>query len=171
MSFSEYSSPTFVHRKSFGKLKTPVDLRRLNHLPRHEYLKSSFEISSMTGSTNHFSGKTLFRILDFSQAYHCVQSADNLSVQLFALKIALRIFSINCLAQGSIKSATEMSSTVKRYLDPCLSVIVCTQFLDDLVAAVTEFDDLYLPCNLFLIFETIRSEALRTQLRVRRNQN
>ena len=73
LSDSKCSSPMFVHRKSSGKLRILIDLRRVNHLLRLEYLNSNFPISNMTDATNHFAGKNLFCKLDCSQAYHCVQ--------------------------------------------------------------------------------------------------
>ena len=56
LSHSKYSSPIFVRRKSSGKLRILIDLRRVNHL-RHEYLNSTFPISNMTDATNHFAEK------------------------------------------------------------------------------------------------------------------
>ena len=60
LSHSKYSSPIIVHRKSSGKLRTLIDLRRVNHLLRHDYLNSNFPISNMTDATNHFAGKICF---------------------------------------------------------------------------------------------------------------
>ena len=74
-SHSIYSSPIFVHRKSSGKLRILIDLRRVNHLLRHDYLSSNSPISNMTDATNHFAGKNLFCKPDCSQAYRCVQMA------------------------------------------------------------------------------------------------
>ena len=142
LSHSKYSSPIFVHRKSSGKLRILIDLRRVNHLLRHDYLNSNFPISNMTDATNHFAGKNLFCKLDCSQAYHCVQMADDLSVQLLAFNFASRTFAYNCLAQGLNKSVTGFSSFVKHYLDPCLAANVCTQFMDGFAAVVNIFDEL-----------------------------
>ena len=92
LSHSKYSKPIFVHRKSSGKLKILIDLRRVNHLLRHDYIISKFPISNMTDATNHVAGKPLFCKPDCSQAYHCVQMADDLSVQLLAFNFASRTF-------------------------------------------------------------------------------
>ena len=73
LSHSKYSNTTSVHRKSSGKLRIFIDLRRVNHLLRHEYLRSNYPFSKITDTTNHFAGKNLFRKLDCSRAYHCVQ--------------------------------------------------------------------------------------------------
>ena len=140
LSHSKYSSPIFVHRNSSGKLRNPVDLRRVNHLLRHVYLNSNFPISNMTDATNHFVGKNLFCKIDCSQAYHCVQMAEDLSVHILAFNFASRKFAYNCSAQGLNKSVTGFSSFVKHYFDPCLAAKVCTQFIDDIAAGVNNFD-------------------------------
>ena len=75
---SKYSSPIFAQRKSSGKLRILIDLRRVNHLLRNDYSNNNFPISNMTDAVHHFAGRTLFTKLDCSQAYHCVQTADPL---------------------------------------------------------------------------------------------
>ena len=113
LSHSKYSSPIFAHRKPSGQLRLLIDLRRVNHLWRHDYWNSNFPISNMTDATNHFAGKQLLCKLDCSQAYHCVQMADDLSVQLLAFNFGSRTFAYNCLAQGLNKSVTGFSSFIK----------------------------------------------------------
>ena len=113
----------------------------------------------MTDATNHFAGKNLFCKLDCSQAYHCVQMADDLSVQLLAFNFASRTFAYNCLAQGLNKSVTGFSSFVKHYLDPCLAANVCTQFMDDIAAGVNNFDEM-IPA-LRKIFDCLRESGLK----------
>ena len=159
LSHSKYSSPIFVHRKSSAKLRILIDLRRVNHLLRHDYLNSNFPISNMTDATNHFAGKNLFCKLDFSQAYHCFQMADDLSVQLLAFNFASRTFAYNCLAQGMNKSVTGFSSFVKHNLDPCLAANVCTQFMDDIAAGVNKFDEMIPALRKF--FDCLRESGLK----------
>ena len=159
LSHSKYSSPIIVHRESSGKLRILFDLRRVNHLLRHEYLNSYFPISNKTDATNHFTGKNLFCKLDCSQAYHCVQMADDLQNQLLAFNFACRTFAYNCLAQGLNKSVTGFSSFVKHYLDPCLAAKVCTQFMDSTAAGVKNFDE-KIPA-LRKIFDCLRESGLK----------
>ena len=90
LNHSKYSSPIFAHRKPNGELRILVDLRRNNHLPLHDYHNNNFPISTMADTTAHFAGKSIFCKLDCSQAYHCVQTADPLSVQLLAFNFASR---------------------------------------------------------------------------------
>ena len=136
-----------------------IDLRRVNHLLSHDYVNSNFPISNMTDATNHFAGKKLFCKLDCSQAYHCVQMADDLSVQLLAFNFASRTFAYTCLAQGLNKSVTGFSSFVKHYLDPCLAANICTQFMDDIAAGVNEFDELIPVLRKF--FDCLRTSGLK----------
>ena len=142
LSHSKYSSPRFNHRRSSSKLRIPIDLRRVNHLLRHEYLNCNFPISNMTEATNHFAVKIFFGKLDCSLAYPCVQMAHDLSVQALEFNFASRTFAYTCLAQGLNKSVTGFSSFVKHYLDPCLAANVCTQRMDDIAAGVNIFDEM-----------------------------
>ena len=159
LSHSKYSSPLFVHRKPSGRLRILVDLRRVNHLLRHDYANSNFPISNMADATSHFAGKSLFCKLDCSQAYHCVQMADDLSTQLLAFNFASRTFAYKSLAQGLNKSVTGFSSFIKHYLDPCLAANVCTQFMDDIAAGVNSFEEL-IPA-LRKIFDCLRKAGLK----------
>ena len=113
----------------------------------------------MTDGTNHFARQGLFRKLDCSQAYHCVQMADDLSVQLLAFNFASRIFARSCSAQGLSKCVREFNSFVKHYLDPCLAANVCAQFIDDIAARVNIFDEM-IPA-LRKMFDCLRESGLK----------
>ena len=141
MSHSIYSSPILVHRKSSTKLCILVVLRRVNHLLLHGFSNCNWPISNMTDAINHFFDESLFCQLDFSQAYHCFQMADDISVQLLAFNFASRTFAHNCLAQGLNKSVTGFSSFVKQYRDSCLAAKVCTKIMHDIAAGVNNFDE------------------------------
>ena len=141
LSQSRYSSPLFAHRKESGKLRKLIDLRRINHLPKNDYRDSNIPISNMTDATNLFA-RTLYTKIGCSQAYHCVQMADDNSVQLLAFSFGSRTYAYNCLVQGLSKSVTEFSSFIRHYLDSCLAANLCTQFMDDIGCAVKTFDKL-----------------------------
>ena len=96
----------------------------------------------MTDAVHHFAGKILFTKLDCSQAYHCVQMADPLSVQLLSFNFASRTYAYTILAQGLNKSVTRFSSFVRTYLDSCLAANLCTQFKDDIGCGVESFEQL-----------------------------
>ena len=88
LSQSKFISPIIAHRKEAGKLRTLIDLRRVNNLFKIDYHRTNFPISNMTDATSQFAGKTLFTKLDCSQAYFCLQMADNTSVQLLVFNIS-----------------------------------------------------------------------------------
>ena len=142
LSQSRYSSPLFAQRKNSGRLRLLIDLRKVNHLLKNDYVNTNFPISNMRDAINYFAGKKLFTKLDCSQAYHCVQTADDVSVQLLAFNFASRTYAYKCLAQGLNKSVTGSSSFIRHYLDPCLASGNCTQLMDDIGNAVKNFEQL-----------------------------
>ena len=71
LSQARYSSPLFAQRKNSGRLRLLIDLRKVNHLLKNDYVNTNFPISNMSDAINHFAGKKLFTKLDCSQAYHC----------------------------------------------------------------------------------------------------
>ncbi len=73
--YSRYSSPIFAQKKPNGKLRILVDLRRINHLLRHDYDNNNYPISTMADSAAHMAGKDYLGKIDCSQAYHCLQMA------------------------------------------------------------------------------------------------
>ena len=113
----------------------------------------------MADTTTHFAGKSIFCKLDCSQAYHCVQMADPLSVQLLAFNFASRTMAYQRLARGLNRSVTGFSAFVRNYLEPCLSVNVCTQFMNDIRCGVESVEQL-IP-NLRLIFKCLRRSGLK----------
>ena len=88
-----------------------------------------------------------------------MQMAEDVSVQLLAFNFASRTYAYKCLAQGLNKSVTGFSSFIRHYLDPCLASGNCTQFMDDIGNAVTNFEQL-VP-SLREIFTCIRQSGLK----------
>ena len=153
------SSPIFAQRNSSGKLRNLVDLKRVIHLLRNDYSNNNFPTSNMTDAVQHFTEKTLFTKLDCSQAYHCVQMADPLSVQLLSFNFASRTYAYTRLAQRLNKSVLGFSSFVISYLDSCLAANLCTQFTDDIGCGVETFEQM-VP-TLRQIFDWLRKSGLR----------
>ena len=113
----------------------------------------------MTDAVHHFAEKTLFTKLDCSQAYHCVQMADPLSVQLLSFNFAPRTYAYTRLARGLNKSETGFSSFVRSYLDYCLAANLCTQFMDDIGCGVETFEQMI--TTLRQLFDSLRKSGLR----------
>ena len=78
--FSKYASPIFAQRKPNGKLRLLVDLRKINILIADDYTNNNHPVSTFSDAAQHLAGKSLFCKLDCSQAYHCLQMADQRSV-------------------------------------------------------------------------------------------
>ena len=74
--YSKHASPIFAQRKSSGNLRILIDLRRVNHLTKHDYDSHNFPISSLADVGNDLAGKKYFTKLDCSQAFHVVRMAD-----------------------------------------------------------------------------------------------
>ena len=55
----------------------------------------------------------MFTKLDCSQAFHCVQLADDVSVQLLEFKFASTTYAYKYLAQGFNKSVAGFSSFIR----------------------------------------------------------
>ena len=98
--FSKYASPIFAQKKPNGKLRLLVDLRRINYLVSDDYINNNHPVSTPTDAAQHLAGEKLFCKLDCSQAYHCLQMADQWSIEMLAFNFASRTFAYRRLAQG-----------------------------------------------------------------------
>ena len=96
--FSKYTSPIFAQRKPNGKLRLSVDLRKINALIGEDNLNKNQPVSTRSDAAQHLAGKKLLCKLDCSQAYHCLQMADQRSVDLLAFNFASRTFAYRRLA-------------------------------------------------------------------------
>ena len=98
--FSKYASPIFAQRKPNGKLRLLVDMRKINALIADDYINNNQPVSTLSDAAQHLAGKKLFCKPDCSLAYHCLQMADQRSVELFAFNFVSRTFAYRRLAQG-----------------------------------------------------------------------
>ena len=98
--FSKHASPIFAQRKPNGKLRLLVDLRKINTLIPDDDTNNNHPVSTLSDAAQHLAGKSLFCKLDCSQAYHCLQMADQRSVEMLAFNFASRTFAYRRLAKG-----------------------------------------------------------------------
>ena len=159
LTYSEYSSPIFAVRKPSGKLRILVDLRRINHLIKHDYDNHNFPIATSADVSTHLAGKKFFAKLDCSQAYHVLQMADPLSVQLLAFNFLSRTFAYSRLAQGLSCSVSAFSSFMRKYLYPCIVAEQCFQYVDDLGTAAKTFEEFV--TKIEAIFKCVEKTGLR----------
>ena len=104
--FSKYASPIFAQRKPNGKIRLLVNLRKINTLIADDYTNRNHPVSTLSDAAQHLAGKSLFWKLDCSQAYHCLQTADQRSVEMLAFNFASRTFAYRRLAQGLSRSVS-----------------------------------------------------------------
>ena len=157
--FSKYASPIFAQRKSNGKLRLLVDQREINRLIADDYTNNNHPVSTLSDAAQHLAGKSLFYKLDCSQAYHCLQMADQRSVEMLAFNFASRTFAYKRLAQGLSRSVYAFSSFMREYLDPVVKPDQWAQYVDDIgIAANTATDVTW---NIRAVFKCIRPAGMK----------
>ena len=140
--FSKYASPIFAQGKPNGKLRLLVDLRKINTLIADDYTNNIHPVSTLSDATQHLAGKSLFCKLDCSQAYHCLQMADQRSVEMLAFNFATRTFACRRLAHGLSRSVSAFSSFMREHLDPVVRADQCAQYVNDIGIAANNATDL-----------------------------
>ena len=115
--FSKYASLIIAQRKPNGKLRLLVDLRKVNTLIADDYINNNDPVSTLSDAAQHLAGKSLFCKLDCSQAYHCLQMADQRSVEMLAFNFASRTFAYRRHAKGLSRSVSAFSSFICEYVD------------------------------------------------------
>ena len=135
--FLKYASPIFAQRKQNGKLRLLVDLRKINALISDDYINNNHPISTLSDAAQHLADKKLFCKLDCSQAYHCLQMADQRSIQMLAFNFASRTFAYKRLAQGLSRDLSAFSSFMREYLDKVFKADQCAHYVDDIGIAAT----------------------------------
>ena len=125
--FSKYVSPILAQRKPNGKPRLLVDLRKINTRIADDYINNNHPVSTLTDAAQHMDGKNLFCKPDCSQAYHCLQMADQQSIELLAFNFASRTFAYRRLAQGLSRSLSAISSFIREHLDLVIKADQCAQ--------------------------------------------
>ena len=110
-------------------------------------------------TAQHLAGKSLFCKLDCSQAYHCLQMADQRSVEMLAFNFASRTFAYKRLGQGLSRAVSAFSSFMREYFDPVVKAEQCAQYVDDIGIAANNSTDL--TRNIRAVFKCIRQAGLK----------
>ena len=156
--FSMNASHIFAQRKPNGKSRLFVDLRKINSLIAEDYTNNNHPVSTLSDAAQHLAGKSLFYKLDCSQAYHCLQMAEQRSVEMLTFNFAARTFAYKRLAQGLSRSVSAFSSFMREYLEPVVKAHQCAQYVDDIGIAATNATDL--TRNIRAVFKCIRQTRL-----------
>ena len=157
--FSKYASPIFAQRKPNGKLRLLVDLRKINRLIADDYTNNNHPVSTLSDAAQHLAENSLFCKLHCSQAYHCLQMADQRSVEMLAFNFASRTFAYKRLAQSLSRSVSLFSSFMREYLGPVVKADQCAQYVDDIGLAANKATDL--TRNIRAVFKCIRQAGLK----------
>ena len=157
--FSKYASPIFAQKKPNGKLRLLVDLRKINNLISDDYINNNHPVSTLVDAAQHMAGKKLFCKLDCSQAYHCLQMADQRSIEMLAFNFASRTFAYLRLTQGLSRALSAFSSFTREYLDKVIKADQCAQYVDDIGIAANDAD--HLIANLRATFKCIQEAGLK----------
>ena len=160
--YSKYSSPIFAQRKPNGKLRILVDLRRINHLLKNDYNQHNHPVTTIADAAQHMAGKKYFCKLDCSQAYHCLQMADEQSIQLLAFNFGSKTFAYLRLAQGLNRSLSAFNSTIREYLDALVKADKCAQYVDDIGVAAHNVDEL--AANIEAVFQQRQKAGLNLSM-------
>ena len=157
--FPKYVSPIFAQRKPNGKLRLLVDLRKINSLIADDYTNNSHPVSTLSDAAQRLAGKSMFCKLDCSQAYHCLQMANQRSVEILAFNFASRIFAYRRLAQGLSTSVSAFSGFMREYLDRVVKADQCAQNVDDIGISAKNATDF--TRNIRAVFKCIRQAGLK----------
>ena len=152
--FSKNASPIFAQRKPNGKLRLLVDLRKIKTLIAGDYINNNHPVSTLTDAAQHMAGKNFFRKHHCSQAYHCLQMADQQSIELLAFNFASRTFAYRRLAQGLSGSLQAFSSFIREYLDRVIKADQGAQNVDNIGMAANTAE--LLIKNLRTVFQCLR---------------
>ena len=136
-----------------------MDLRKINTLIADDYSNNIHPVSTLSDAAQHLAGKSLFCKLDCSQVYHCLQMADQRSVEMLAFNFASRTFAYRRLAQGLSRSVSVFSSFMREYLDPVVKADQRAQYVDDIGIAANNSTDL--TRNIRAVFQCIRNAGLK----------
>ena len=127
--------------KPNGKIRLLVILRKNNLLIADDYTNNDNPVSTLSDAAQHLEGKSLFCKIDCSQAYHCLQMANQRSVEMLAFNFASRTFAYRRLAQGLSRSVSAFASFMREYLNPVVKSDQCAQYVDDIGIAANNAMD------------------------------
>ena len=110
-------------------------------------------------------GKKLLCKLNCSQAYHCLQIADQRSVELLAFNFASRTFAYRRLAEGLSRDLSAFSIFMREYLDTAIKADQCAQYFDDIWIAANTPEQLIK--NIRAVFECIGTAGINLTIKKR----
>ena len=104
-------------------------------------------------------GQKLFCKLDCSQAFQCLQIADQRSIEVLTFNFASRTFAYRHLAQGLSRALSAFSNSVREFVDKVMKADLCAQYVDNIAIAANDADHLIV--NLRATFKCIQKAGLK----------
>ena len=139
--FSKYANPIFAQRKPNRKLHFFLDLRKSTALIADEDTFIIYPVKALSDAAQHLAGKSLKCKLEGSQAYHCLQMADQWSLEIFGFNFASRTFAYWRLVQHLSSFVFVSLSFMREKLDPMVKADQCAHYEDDIgIAAINATD-------------------------------
>ena len=163
--FSKYASALLAQRKPNRKIRLFADLQKFNSLFADDCTNNNHPVSTLSDAAQHLAGKALFCKLHCSQAYHCLQMAEQRSVEMLAFNLASRTFAYRRFAQGVSRSLSVFSSFMRECLDPVVKADQCAQNVDDIGNAAKNATDL--TRNIRAVFKCSRQAGLKVTIKKR----
>ena len=96
-----------------------------------DYINNNQPVSTLTDAAQHMAREILFRKFDCSQAYHCLQMADQQSVKRLTFNFQSRTLAYRRLAKGLGRSLSAFFSCIRECLDPVIKGDHSEQHIDD----------------------------------------
>ena len=152
--FCKDANTICTQRKPNSKLGIPKVLGKINSPIADDYISNNYTVGTLSDAVQHLAGKSLFCKLDCSQVYHCLQMADQRSVETIPINFSRRVFACKKLAQVLNRSVFAFSSFMCEYLDPVVKTDQCAQYVDDFGIAANNAT--YLLRKIRTIFKCIR---------------
>ena len=157
--FSKYADPILTQKKPNEKLRQLADLRKINNIIADDHVNNHHPVSTIVDAAKHMAGKKLFCKFDCSQAYHCLQMADQLSIEILAFNFASRTFAHRRLAQSFSRALSAFFCFMREYLDRVIRADQCAQYVDDI--GITANDADHLIATLRATFECIQEAGFK----------
>ena len=107
-------------------------------------------------------GKNLFCKHNCSQAYHCLQMADQQSIEFLAIIIASITIAYRRFVQGLSRSLSVFLSFIREYLDPGIKTNQCAKYVDDIGIAGNSPQQMIE--NLQAVFRCLRKAGLQLSI-------
>ena len=129
--FSKYANPIFAQRKPNRKLPLFLDLSKSKTLIANEDTNNIYPVRNLSVAAQHVAGESLFCKLECSLAYHCLQMADQRSLEMLGFSLFSRHFAYRRHAKGLSRFASVSLSFMRGYLDSVVKADQCAHYVDD----------------------------------------